>query len=322
MENRLEALLSEAIHKKISDIHFTLKKDILKIEFRHQMKLIEYPSSAEDKKLLQFLQYKANLQMGQIASPQSGQFEMIFDDHHISLRFSILHSYGLTNGVLRILNHALALRVDSLSMNKKDNELFTQIGYYDFGLVLIGGPTSSGKTSTLYTILEAVKHRRIFTIEDPIEILNDHYVQLQVNHKTGFDYETGIRQLLRHDPDIIMIGEIRDKLTAMSAIRAALTGHLVLATIHAFNGLGTIKRMEELCHDKTMLQAVLKLVINQRLVLDDQDNRKVALYEIVSKQKLDTYFKTENLPKLHQDIQTIIRKAIKNQKISAKTLFE
>lgn len=322
MENRLESLLAVAIKKKISDIHFTKKKEGIKIEFRLKQKLISYPSCVQDERLMQYLQYRANLQMGHALMPQTGQFEMEVNQHHLSLRYSIIHSPLMSNGVLRILNHTLALSVDHLSRDQSQNELFKNLGYYDHGLVLIGGPTSSGKTTTLYTILDAIKHRRIFTIEDPIEILKENYVQLQVNPKQNLDYEMGIRQLLRHDPDIIMIGEIRDEKTAKSAIRAALTGHLVFSTIHAVNGLGTIYRLMELVGDDPLVATILKVVINQRLAMNPLETRKVAIYEILSRKELDAYFKDKVLPTHHQDIEGRIRQAISEKAISAKTLFE
>lgn len=130
---------------------------------------------------------------------------------------------------------------------------------------MFSGPTGSGKTTTLYTLLNAVQNKKIFTLEDPVEVVNEKYVQIQINEKQHMSYADGIKQLMRHDPDIIMIGEIRDETAAKMAVRCALTGHLVVSTIHSFSCVSTILRMLDLGVEKYQLKDVLKGISSQRL---------------------------------------------------------
>jgi type II secretory ATPase GspE/PulE/Tfp pilus assembly ATPase PilB-like protein len=133
------------------------------------------------------------------------------------------------------------------------------------GLILISGTTGSGKTTTLYTILNALSELKIYTIEDPIESYYSHLVQLQVNERQDLTFETALKQVLRHDPNLIVIGEIRDEIEAKAALRCALTGHLVISTIHSNSAIKTIDRLENLGLPRREILSVLNLVIHQTL---------------------------------------------------------
>lgn len=165
----------------------------------------------------------------------------------------------------------------------------------------------------MYTLLNHVSHRKIFTLEDPIEIYNHRYVQLQINEKQNLDYQEGIRQLLRHDPDIIVIGEIRDEIAAQMAVRSALTGHLVVSTIHASSCISAIERMLELNVVQRQLQDVLMAITNQRLYTMKNRKGKTGAYEIMQRRQIHQYFQKEAIEEfttLQMEIEAGIEKGI------------
>ena len=289
MEERLLYLLRLAIKYNASDIHFISRYSEIEIGMRIDGLIKKVKSSIYDDKLIRYLQYLANLDVGNINVPQTGQFELVVDDNLLSLRFAIVNSFNMTNAVLRILNNNLRIDVDTLSNNTKQNKYFKELLNKDNGLILFSGPTGSGKTTTVYTLLKSKKDKIIYTIEDPIEIYNDQFVQIQVNEKMNLNYETGIKQIMRHDPDIIMIGEIRDDKAAKMAIRAANTGHLVISTIHASSAASCISRMIDLGANENHLYEMLLCLINQRMIID-KNGKKQVIYEIMDKDEIN-YFR-------------------------------
>lgn len=215
MEERLIALLRLAIKYNATDIHFYVAYQDVKIQMRIDGRLRDVVSKFGDYKLIRYLQYLANLDIGNLLEPQTGQFEMEIDGNNLSLRFAVINSLNNTNAVLRILNSNIRVSTDNLSHITYQNSYFKSLLEYDCGLVIFSGPTGSGKTTTLYSLLKSVKNKKIYSIEDPIEVYNENIVQIEVNEAIGLDYEAGIKQILRHDPDIIMIGEIRDTKAAV-----------------------------------------------------------------------------------------------------------
>lgn len=157
----------------------------------------------------------------------------------------------------------------------------------------MAGATGSGKSTTLYAILDKIIEmggRNVVTLEDPIEIVKEHCLQIEMNESMGIDYYNSLKQILRHDPDVIMIGEIRDEKTAKLAITCALTGHLVLSTIHASNSLLVIKRMLNLGINETDLEDVLIGVVTQRIKYDRKNRKVIILPETMNKNQIKTYF--------------------------------
>ena len=290
MEERLVALLRLALKYNATDIHFMMRYQEVSIEMRIDGLCRKVKGRFEDYKLLRYLQYLANLDVGNIMTPQTGQFEMEVDGDLLSLRFAVINKVNYTNGVLRILNSKIRVSADSLSSISYQNQYFKALLNRNCGLILFSGPTGSGKTTTLYSLLKCVRNKKIYSIEDPIEVYHDNLIQLSVNEARGFDYAEGIKQILRHDPDIIMIGEIRDEKAAKMAVVAANTGHLVLSTIHTSRASGCISRMSELGVNEDHLYENLLCVSNQRMLINAKTREKVVLYEIMDSKEIE-YFR-------------------------------
>lgn len=291
MEERLLAILRLALKYKASDIHFIYKYQEISIELRIDGKCVKVKSKIDDYKLIRYLQYLANLDIGNNLIPQTGQFEMMVDGQNLSLRFACINSNNLVNGVLRILNNDSSISLENIFNNKTQKEYFTSLLQRQTGLILLSGPTGSGKTTLLYSLLNSVKNKKIYTLEDPIEVYNDNFVQIQINEEIGLDYQKGIAQVLRHDPDIIMVGEIRESKAAKMAVSAANTGHLVLSTIHCSKACSIITRMIELGVDENHLYENLICLSNQRLLVDEKTHKKRAVFEIMDYDEINYYRK-------------------------------
>lgn len=292
MEERLLALLRLALKYNATDIHFEMKYLEVSIDMRIDGSFKRVKRKLGDDKLIRYLQYLANLDVGNLLDPQTGQFEMEVDGNLLSLRFAVINKVSYTNAVLRILNSSINVEADSLSLIKSQNKYFKSLLNKRNGLIVFSGPTGSGKTTTLYSLLKSIKGKKIYTLEDPIEVYNDNFVQLQINEDSGFDYEEAIKQVLRHDPDIIMIGEIRDTKAAKMAVVAANTGHLVLTTLHASNASSIISRLVELGVNETHLYEVLLCLSNQVMMIS-KNNKKIVVYEIMDKKEIDYYKKNK-----------------------------
>ena len=293
MEERLIAILRLALKYNATDIHFNCRYQDISIELRIDGVCRGIKTKIDDYKLIRYLQYLGNLDVGNALIPQTGQFEMEIDGNIISLRFALIQGNNYSNGVLRILNNQLKIDVTNLSTIDAQNYYFKYLLSQRIGLILFSGPTGSGKTTTLYSLLNSVKNRKIFTLEDPIEVYNDNFVQIQINEAVGLDYASAIAQVLRHDPDIIMVGEIRDEKAAKMAVVAANTGHLVLSTIHASKASSCISRMVELGVDINHLYENLICIGNQRMMFNSSTKQKTVLYEIMDKMEID-YFRKYN----------------------------
>ena len=306
MEQKLMELMKYALHNQISDLHFLLKNEQVSIQMRKNGILMNCDNVSCDIRFFRYLQYRSNLELSMTSVPQTGGFELVIDDRTISVRFSLIQSFQMTTGVLRIMNHTQALTMEKLFLYPDHLLMMKKAFKRENGLILITGPTGSGKTTTLYTCLKALSSRMIYTVEDPIEIVDEHFVQLQVNEAQNFSYEQSIRQLMRHDPDVIMIGEIRDAKAAKGAVQCALTGHLVCATLHASSCLLAIERMKDLGISEQLLKDVLVLVSSQRL-LEGIDHRKIGAYEMMDKKLLEKAFELHREPELFHDLKSNVR---------------
>ncbi len=319
MENRLKEILKIALDYNVTDIHFSLferAKETVVIEMRVNGKIYQLKPHQDDNKLFHYLMYRANLDLSSIYLPQTGSFEQEVCQQHLALRFAIISSYHYTNGVLRILNNHALLKTTDLSNDEDVKKYLGSITGHRTGLFIFSGPTGSGKTTSLYTILNECEGKKIFTLEDPVEVVNEHYIQLQVNEKQHMSYADGIKQLMRHDPDIIMIGEIRDQEAAEMAVRSALTGHLVVTSLHASSCISAIYRMLELGVSQFQLQDVLCGVSNQRL-FDCAKGGKTGIYEFMNREEVNYWFANKTTSKEFVSLRERILRAIQNQEIDS-----
>ena len=319
MKVTLYQLVSFAMEKQATDIHFHYRHNTLKIMIRGKQGMEDVHSAAFNVKLFHYLKYIADLDLGNSDCPQSGSFSFEWKQQTLFFRFSLITSYDTQTGVLRILNnhHKIALR--QLSHDPKQTAIFQGWCKQTSGMVILSGPTGSGKTTTLYALLSEIanigKHK-IMTLEDPIEVHDDRFVQLAVNEAAGFTYEEGIRQFMRHDPDVIMIGEIRDVYSARMAYRCALSGHLVFSCIHAKNAAEALKRLNELGISNQNLKDTLSAVCSQRLYPHRQKGKeRICIYEILQGTQLQAALSNKQ-PHSHEDIYVKIKQALQAQLIS------
>ena len=248
MKEKFEQLLHMVERKRATDVHFTLMQHRLHVQVRGWNGLETIQNAAFDEGLFCYLKYISNLDLGNTLQPQSGNFQYEFRQELLYFRFSLLPTLEKQTAVLRVLNNHEEISLEELSMDRKQTASFLNWTKTRSGLIVLSGPTGSGKTTTLHAILKRIaKENRlhVVSLEDPIEIFDDSYLQLQINEAGGFTYEEGIKELLRHDPDVIMIGEIRDPTTARMLLRCALSGHLIFTTIHAKCCSEAIKRLLE-----------------------------------------------------------------------------
>ncbi|MBU4141983.1 GspE/PulE family protein [Patescibacteria group bacterium] len=267
----LDTMLSYAVAHNSSDIHIEIFESKVIVRYRidgllHDvidLPLVIHPALIARIKIL------ANLQIDEHRIPQDGRFKFKTEDQNISIRVSIMPTFHGEKAVLRILaGSARPLNLADLGLSASHLEIVKNNISKTQGLILVTGPTGSGKTTTLYTILHLLNKPEvnICTIEDPIEYDIVRINQTQVNPKTGITFAEGLRSFLRQNPNIIMVGEIRDKETLEMAIHASLTGHLVLATLHTNDAVLSIPRLMDMGAEPFLLASTLSMIIAQRLV--------------------------------------------------------
>ncbi len=273
-ENPLEILdyiMAGALKFEASDVHLepTEKNIIVKLRIDG----ILYETANFSKSIYSLLKNRIKLFAGLFLNitekPQDGRFSINFGKKNIEIRVSTIPSSYDETIVMRILDvEKIMIPLEKLGLEEYDLEIINHYIHQPNGLILNTGPTGSGKTTTLYAILNKIKRPeiKIITIEDPIEYKLEGITQTQVNPAENYTFATGLRSILRQDPDVILVGEIRDKETAEIAIHASLTGHLVLSTLHTNDSLGAIPRLIDLGIDKTLIPPSLRLIIAQRLL--------------------------------------------------------
>lgn len=274
MEETFSKLFRFALKNEASDIHLLLVDDQMVAEVRSPQGLIRYKGAIAPQ-LIRFLKFKADMDLMDSHMPQTGRMNYSFLKHTYELRVAAVKSGNTDNIVIRILNPYFKLQFDSLFENEDQRKSMIQILLKQQGLVLIAGTTGSGKTTTLYQCLKYLMPRKIVTIEDPIEVRIDGIVQLQVNPQKHFGFDEAIKQVLRHDPNIIVIGEIRDEKEAKAAVRVALSGHLVLSTIHANSLSKTLVRMRNFGVPQEDLENAIEGILYQRMEVDEVGKRRV-----------------------------------------------
>ncbi|MFA6197878.1 MAG: ATPase, T2SS/T4P/T4SS family [Patescibacteria group bacterium] len=267
----VDTLLEYAIFESASDIHIEpTEKDVM-VRYRIDGILREVMTLPKKTQfgLVARIKILSNLKLDEHRLPQDGRFKVTNDDYQVAFRVSIIPVYDGEKIVLRLLNEsAQVLTLDQLGLLSRSLEILKRNIAKPHGMILVTGPTGSGKTTTLYTVLNILNKPgvNISTVEDPIEYRMPRINQSQVNPKIGFTFSIGLRSLLRQDPNIIMVGEIRDKETAEIAANAAMTGHLVLSTLHTNDAIGALPRLLEMGVPSFLVASTTNLVMAQRLV--------------------------------------------------------
>jgi competence protein ComGA len=271
------SLILKAIKLKSTDLHLTFRDGIGSCELRTLKGLIKLKHETIDHQIIEYIKYLSKLDLLKTYKPQTGYCRLKLGNQVIQLRIAYIKNNMMESLVIRIMNPPEYLKLSTL-FQPDDLELMTPLLNLSSGLILISGSTGSGKTTTLYTILNAYHHQKIYTIEDPIETYHDSLIQLQVNERQDLSFNSALKQILRHDPNIIVIGEIRDENEAKAALRCALTGHLVFSTIHANSADQTINRLENLGLVRSEISTVLLLIIHQKL--QTNGNKREMTYEL------------------------------------------
>jgi len=273
----VNSIVFTAVQKRASDVHIESKEDGVTIKYRIDgvlSKAMEPIDRKFQSPIISRIKVISDLDIAERRVPQDGKFRLKIKDKTIDFRVSIMPSIYGEDAVIRILDKEMItlafseLRLDLLGFSDNVLERFNRYIVQPYGMVLVTGPTGSGKTTTLYAALTEIKspEDKIVTIEDPVEYQIDDITQIPVNEKKGLTFARGLRSILRHDPDKIMVGEIRDPETAQIAIQSALTGHLVFTTVHANNVFDVIGRFLHMQVDPYSFISALNCILAQRLV--------------------------------------------------------
>jgi len=270
--NLVNQIILEAHRKRATDIHIEPYRDSVSLRYRIDGILYEAPVPAEIKSFLNAIisriKIMSNLNIVERRLPQDGRAIVKIGDEMLDLRISTIPTPFGESVVVRILPTTMLFSLEKLGLSKQELQIFESLIQRPHGIVFVTGPTGSGKTTTLYACLSRIntKDRKIITIEDPIEYEMKGITQIQVNPEIGLDFARGLRSILRHDPDVVMVGEVRDFETAETAIRMALTGHLVFSTLHTNDAPSGITRLIDIGVEPYLLASSVEAFIAQRLV--------------------------------------------------------
>lgn len=269
--NYVSGIIEEAVSRKASDIHLEIYEKETRLRYRidGSMHSSSGPGIGQYPAVLSRIKILAELDISEKRLPQDGRIAYAYEKRPIDIRVSIIPTVHGENAVLRILDKSrMMLDLDNIGFPPELTAMIKKEALKPNGMILITGPTGSGKTTTLYSILDHIKQnadKKILTIEDPVEYQMEGISQVHVHSEIGLTFAAGLRSFLRHDPDVMMIGEIRDKETAEIAIRAALTGHLVLSTVHTNDAAGTLTRFTDMGIPAYLLTSTVNLILSQRL---------------------------------------------------------
>jgi len=267
----LSAIMEYAASNKASDVHIESMENEIKIRCRIDgvlQEVMRLPKSAEAP-LISRIKILSNLKIDEHRIPQDGQFTVTAAGHEIDLRVAISPVIWGEQVVLRLLDKSdTALRLEQTGYNARALLAVKQALAQPYGMILTSGPTGSGKTTSMYAMIQEIKHDsiNIVTLEDPVEYKIEGVNQIQVNPAVGLTFASGLRSILRQDPDVVMVGEIRDKETANLAVQAALTGHLVFSTLHTNSAAGILPRLLDMGIEPFLIASTVHTVIGQRLV--------------------------------------------------------
>jgi len=264
------SILGQAVGEGSSDIHFEPAEDEMRVRFRVDGVLREaaHVPKRMVNAVVSRLKIMSDLNIAEKRVPQDGRVSVTVEDRRVDLRITTLPTQQGEGATIRILDKDNAQRsLDELGMDGSARQRFEQAFHQAYGAVLVTGPTGSGKSTTLYAALQALNEveKKIITIEDPVEYQIGGINQMNVNRTAGLDFATGLRSILRADPDIVMVGEIRDGETARIAIEASLTGHLMLSTLHTNDAPGAITRLTKMGIEAFLIASAVDCVVAQRL---------------------------------------------------------
>ncbi len=267
----VQSVISDAMARRASDIHVRPRESVVELFFRVDGVMQHVRSF--NKKLLPAvvsrIKIVGNMDISEHRLPQDGRSRIHYLDKTVDLRISVIPTIHGESVVIRLLDTQFALKdLEALGFDGRDAEELRHLLTRSNGIFLVTGPTGSGKSTTLYTALDHIRSTNvnIITVEDPVEYHVDGITQIQVNHDTGYSFARALRHILRHDPDVIMVGEIRDEETAKMAVESALTGHLVLSTLHTNDAATTVTRLIEIGVAPYLVNSSLIGVLAQRLV--------------------------------------------------------
>ena len=289
----VNSLFYQAVQKNASDIHIETHETFGLIRFRIDGVLITQASI--DKNIINLvinrIKVISNLDISEKRVPQDGRTQIKIADKATDIRVSIIPTYFGEKVVMRLLMESTQIpTLKELGFNDEVIEGFKTLLEHSYGMILVTGPTGSGKSTTLHAFLQIIasEEKNIITVEDPVEYKSNNINQIQVNQKVGLTFASGLRSILRQDPDVIMVGEIRDKETATTAIQAALTGHLMLSTLHTNNVAATISRLMDIGIEPFLLSSSIIGILSQRLVrvlcdCKEIDNNDYSEYGITKK---------------------------------------
>ncbi len=267
----VNSILSQAVREGASDVHISPEKDFVQVRFRVDGKLHNVPAPPKSMLLhiISRLKILANMDIATSRVPQDGRFTVKLNNKEINIRASTIPTIYGENLVLRLLDTSAGIHtLETLGMADEDRRKIEAVIYKPYGMILSTGPTGSGKSTSLYSILKKINQPdiNILTVEDPVEYRIEKIRQVQLNRKAGMTFASGLRSILRQDPDVIMVGEIRDSETANIAVQAALTGHRVLSTVHTNDAAGAITRFVDMGIEPFLVASVMLVSFAQRLV--------------------------------------------------------
>lgn len=267
----LDTILETALEERVSDVHLSTQKDGLVIRFRVDgvMETVTTINRLYQDELVARIKVLAQLRTDEHFIAQDGRFSFHSKNHEtVEVRVSIVPIHLGPNCVLRILRNDAAIEISGLGLSKADLLQVERAIHNPYGLIIATGPTGSGKTTTLYGLLKEINTptRTVVTIEDPIEYVLPGANQIAVNNQVGLNFANGLRSIVRQDPDVIMVGEVRDGETAKLATTAALTGHVVLTTLHTNDAPSALTRLVEMGVEPYLVTSTVSVIIAQRLV--------------------------------------------------------
>lgn len=281
----VEKKIIKAKQEEISDIHFSPKEDGVQIFYRKYNKLYFETTIEQEyyERILRYVKFKSSLDISVSIKAQDGSFIIKTKEDDVFVRVSTLPLLRGESLVVRLLKNKLKKDYKQLAYHENDLEEIKNNILNNNGLFIFTGPTGSGKTTIMYSILEEIvksTNKKVITIENPIEIVNTNFVQVQINEERNINYSNSLKAVLRQDPDIIMIGEIRDEETVRNVFRATLTGHTVISTMHTKNVYGVIERFLDFGFLQSEIESILIGISNQRLILNEKEEIK-CIFEYV-----------------------------------------